>query len=146
MTTLMPRPTPVLVDVSTYITENGVLVVPPAALFLPEIRRVFCVIAGDGNIRGEHAHRECSQFMVAISGTVGITCTNGKESFEFKLSTPERGLFVPPMIWATQTYVSQLSVLTVICDKEFSEDDYIREFDLFTETCAKLDPASAEGL
>jgi hypothetical protein len=144
----MSRPTPALVDVPTFGANNGVLVVPSTALYLPEIRRVFCVIGGNDDTRGEHAHRECSQFMVAVSGRVDITCTNGNDTFEFELFTPERGLLIPPMIWATQTYRNSLSVLTVICDQEYSEDDYIRDFDLFTEMCEKrysVDTGSQQG-
>jgi hypothetical protein len=42
------------------------------------------------------------------------------------------GLIIPPGIWAQQTYLTENSVLTVLCDKLYQAADYIRDYEEFT--------------
>ena len=35
------------------------------------------------------------------------------------------------MIWATQKYKSNNTILLVLCDQEYSEKDYIRDYEEF---------------
>lgn len=42
------------------------------------------------------------------------------------------------MIWATQRYTEPDSQLLVICDQNFDEVDYIRDFEEFMSLAAKI--------
>jgi hypothetical protein len=95
------------------------------------IRRVFCVRADGGAVRGQHAHKQCSQLLVALSGQVRVSCTDGAESKTFVLKGMGKGVLIPPTIWAEQIYEEDKSVLMVICDRPYEVADYIRDFGEF---------------
>jgi len=110
---------------------NGLLVID-AQLGEPfPIARVFTVLAPVGALRGQHAHRQCSQFLIAPTGEIIVTVTDGVRSQDHRLDTGTFGLLVPPMVWASEYFVSDGSSLLVLCDQEYEESDYIRDWDQY---------------
>ena len=118
-----------LVQLHNVQEPNGLLVVNSqmAQPFL--VKRVFTLIAPAGAMRGQHAHRECSQFLVVPTGKVEVAVTDGDRIQEYCLDTPTVGLLVPPLVWASELFVSVTSSLLVLCDQEYDESDYIRDWD-----------------
>ncbi len=53
-------------------------------------------------VRGEHAHRSCHQFLICPRGSVSIVVDDGRRRAEIPLDRPDIGLYVPPMIWTVQ--------------------------------------------
>jgi len=84
-----------------------------------------------GDSRGNHAHKKCDQLMVCLSGQIKVTCDNGSNITTQLLKSGENGLFVPSGIWAKQDYLTDQAVLMVLCDRNFEENDYIRDFNEF---------------
>jgi dTDP-4-dehydrorhamnose 3,5-epimerase-like enzyme len=41
------------------------------------------------------------------------------------------GLLIPPGIWSEQLYLTENTVLTVLCDRVYEAEDYIREYSIF---------------
>jgi hypothetical protein len=41
------------------------------------------------------------------------------------------GLLILPGVWAEQKYLENSSILTVLCDQPFNEEEYIRNYDEF---------------
>jgi len=120
-------------DLQGIVDPNGWLVVG-AQLHDPfPIKRVFTVLASAGALRGQHAHRTCSQFLIAPTGHVAVTVTDGRRSQDYQLNSPDLGLLVPPMVWASESFASDTSSLLVLCDREYDENDYIREWDEYLE-------------
>lgn len=112
--------------------DNGDLVVMEGMTNIPfSIARVFVVRAPEGAIRGQHAHKMCSQFLTCPRGLVEVECTDGDQSTTIILDHPNVGLLVPPGIWSQQTYTVQGTALTVLCDRPYEADDYIREYQEF---------------
>lgn len=98
--------------------------------FVP--RRYFTVFDVPGkDVRGEHAHRHCHQFLVCVRGSVSVVVDDGVAREEVPLDTPERGVYVPPMIWAAQYRYSPDAVLLVFASDYYDPDDYIRDYDTF---------------
>jgi len=95
------------------------------------VRRTFLVKANEGEIRGAHAHRGCSQFPVVIRGEILVTVFDGSVSRKFLLNDLAQGLVIPPLNWATQKYLRNDSTLLVVCDQVFDEADYIRDLEEF---------------
>jgi hypothetical protein len=95
------------------------------------VRRAFLVEANMGEIRGDHAHRECQQLLVAVNGEITIKVTDGKTERIYRLTNSTSGLVIPALVWATQYYDSPESRLLVICDQVFDESDYIRDYTEF---------------
>lgn len=98
--------------------------------FLP--RRYFVVFDVPGKeVRGEHAHRACHQFLVCPRGSVSVVVDDGTRSEEIVLDRPDTGLYVPPMTWAIQYKYSADALLLVFASHHYDPDDYIRDYDAF---------------
>jgi dTDP-4-dehydrorhamnose 3,5-epimerase-like enzyme len=121
-----------LISLPRHTHENGELIVVQGAQHVPfAIARVFIVSALKGALRGQHAHKACTQFLMCTSGAISVACTDGFDTEVFALEGPGTGLLISPGIWASQTNLKINSVLTVLCDQEYDADDYIRNFDEF---------------
>jgi len=120
-------------DIYSVIEPNGTLVVAEAGRQVPfEIVRIFAVTAvGEGECRGHHAHKHLNQLLVCLSGKVEVIMDDGQERRSVMLDHPARALHLPPGIWAEQTYEGPGTVLLVLCDRPYEEQDYIREYDEF---------------
>ena len=94
-------------------------------------KRIFSVKAGHKIKRGSHSHKECTQILFCISGEISVICKDIDSVIEHVLKPDGNGLVIPPGIWAEQVYNEDNSVLLVFCDKNFDENDYIRDFDQF---------------
>jgi dTDP-4-dehydrorhamnose 3,5-epimerase-like enzyme len=93
--------------------------------------RIFFVSSNKNKIRGNHAHKKCNQFMFALVGKIKLICDDGLKKKQFILNSKKNGILVPPTIWAKQKYLIKNSVLGVICDRNFEEQDYIRNYKKF---------------
>jgi UDP-2-acetamido-3-amino-2,3-dideoxy-glucuronate N-acetyltransferase len=105
--------------------------------FLP--RRYFLVYAVPSEkTRGQHAHKECHQFLVCVKGQCAVVADDGKSRQEFMLDSPALGVYLPPMTWGTQYKYSADAILLVFASDYYDADDYIRDYDEFTSLlCTK---------
>ncbi|OHB44723.1 MAG: hypothetical protein A2178_01715 [Planctomycetes bacterium GWC2_49_10] len=118
-----------IIKLPHHFESNGDLVVMEGLINVPfAIARVFVVRAPEDAVRGQHAHRACAQFLTCPRGVVEVQCTDGVQTAIFVLDHPNIGLLVPPGIWSQQTYKVPGSALTVLCDRSYAADDYIREY------------------
>ncbi|KIC59570.1 WxcM-like domain-containing protein [Microbacterium hominis] len=85
-------------------------------------------------VRGEHAHRRCEQFLVCLTGSVSCIVDDGTSRREFVLSDPSMGLHMPPMTWGTQYRYSADAVLCVFASQPYDDSDYIRDYEEFLAT------------
>jgi len=98
--------------------------------FVP--KRYFLVFDVPGkDVRGEHAHKECQQFLVCARGSVSIVVDDGRRSEEVLLDRPDIGLYVPAMVWAVQYKYSADAVLLVFASHRYDPGDYIRDYEEF---------------
>ena len=100
-------------------------------------RRVFTVKANAGNIRGNHAHKECKQFMICLNGNLEILIDDGYNKKSILLSKPNQGVLVPNGIWCTIKYLKNDTILMVLCDQDYYESDYLRNYDDFIKYIGK---------
>ncbi|HEX5069102.1 MAG TPA: WxcM-like domain-containing protein [Vicinamibacterales bacterium] len=97
-----------------------------------EPRRFFLVSDVPGKeVRGEHAHRQCRQFLVCIRGSVAVVVDDGSTAEEIELTTSDRGLYVPPMTWAVQYRYSADAMLLVLASDYYDAADYVRDYEEF---------------
>jgi acetyltransferase-like isoleucine patch superfamily enzyme/dTDP-4-dehydrorhamnose 3,5-epimerase-like enzyme len=82
-------------------------------------------------VRGEHAHRRLEQVLTCIRGSLAVVVDDGHERDEVLLDSPEVGLYVPPMVWATQYRYSQDAMLLVLASDIYDPNDYIRSYEDF---------------
>jgi dTDP-4-dehydrorhamnose 3,5-epimerase-like enzyme len=108
---------------------DGEVVVAEAAAQVPfRIERMFALAAPVGAKRGHHAHRLCSQFMICVSGAVGVVCEDGSKQKMFTLDRRDLALLIPRGLWNTVEFRQDGSVLVVLCDRVYEADDYIRDY------------------
>lgn len=99
-----------------------------------EPRRFFTVFGVPSvDVRGEHAHRECEQFLVAVAGSLAVVVDDGHRRQEYALDSPGVGLHLPAMTWAVQYKYSRDAVLLALASHPYSAADYIRDYDEFLE-------------
>ncbi|WP_043328646.1 WxcM-like domain-containing protein [Curvibacter gracilis] len=81
--------------------------------------------------RGEHAHRECHQFLICVRGRCSVMVDDGQQRMEVMLDNPAAGLYLPPMVWGTQYKYSQDAILLVFASHSYDPADYVRDYTEF---------------
>jgi dTDP-4-dehydrorhamnose 3,5-epimerase-like enzyme len=99
-----------------------------------DVQRVFYLydIPG-GESRGAHAHKTCHQFLVAASGAFEVSLDDGNVKRQVQLNLANKGLHIPPGIWASEVNFSSGSICLVLASHEYNEEDYIRDYTAFKE-------------
>lgn len=82
-------------------------------------------------LRGEHAHKKCQQFLICLHGTCRVLLDDGQSRCEVTLDRPDMGVFMPEMIWGTQYRYSSDAVLLVFASHTYDAEDYLRTYDDF---------------
>jgi hypothetical protein len=82
-------------------------------------------------LRGEHAHKRCQQFLICLHGTCRVLLDDGDRRCEVTLDRPDMGVFMPEMIWGTQYRYSPDAVLLVFASRPYEAEDYLRTYDDF---------------
>jgi acetyltransferase-like isoleucine patch superfamily enzyme/dTDP-4-dehydrorhamnose 3,5-epimerase-like enzyme len=95
-------------------------------------RRYFLVFdVPSREIRGEHAHKQCDQFLICVKGTCSVVADDGVHRREFTLDRPNVGLLIPAGVWASQYKYSEDAVQLVFASDYYDPDDYIRDYRQF---------------
>jgi UDP-2-acetamido-3-amino-2,3-dideoxy-glucuronate N-acetyltransferase len=103
--------------------------------FVP--RRWFLVYdVPNQEVRGEHAHRVCHQFLVCIAGSMTVAVDDGEHRAEVSLDSPTLGLYIPPLVWGSQFRYSADAVLLVLASHPYDSSDYIRDYEAFLQATA----------
>jgi serine acetyltransferase len=98
--------------------------------FLP--KRYFVIFdVPTQEVRGEHAHKALQQFLICLKGSCSVVVDDGVHRDEVILQGANVGLYLPPMVWATQYKYSSDAVLLVLASDVYDADDYIRDYDEF---------------
>ncbi len=92
-------------------------------------------------VRGEHAHRQCAQFLICVHGSVSVLLDDGQRRAEVHLDSSAQGLYLPPMVWGTQYRYSDDAVLMVLASHPYDSDDYLRRYEDFLRAVAERDDA-----
>ncbi len=96
--------------------------------FLP--RRIYWVTDSSENVtRGAHAHKSLNQIFVVLSGSVTIDLFKGSEKQTLSLVAEGPILKLEPGYWRNIELSTPESLLLVLCDQEFAESDYIRDWE-----------------
>ena len=86
-----------------------------------------------GARRGGHAHITQEELLIAISGSFDVIVNDGFKKHIFQLNNPEKALYIPPGIWREIENFSANSICLVFNSDIFSEEDYIRDYQIFLQ-------------
>ena len=103
-----------------------------------KVKRIFFINGKKNKIRGEHAHKKCTQFFIPIQGkmTLIIETPNNKKSIILSHLSKSTAL-VPPKYWCSIKFLEKNSILMVACDKHYEVSDYLESFEEYKEYLRK---------
>lgn len=102
-----------------------------------EAKRYFMVSGvPNAEVRGEHAHRTCHQFLICAHGRVSVVADDGMHREEFLLDAPSLGIHLPPLTWGVQYKYSPDAVLLVFASEFYDNHEYIRDYNEFLTLAA----------
>lgn len=122
-----------LIDLPRIIDARGNLTVGEFERHIPFVPRRYFMVYQVPLVesRGEHAHRECHQFLICARGRMTVIGDDGARREEFVLDRPDVGFYMPPMTWGAQYNYSPDAVLLVFASHYYSATDYIRDYSEF---------------
>lgn len=121
-----------LIDIPKITDPRGNLAVIEKSTLPFEMKRLYYLFdVPSTSHRGGHAHKECVELLIAISGSFTVILDDGKDKKEVTLNKPDKGLLIPTMIWRELSDFSSGAMCLVVASQEFNEADYIREYDDF---------------
>ena len=130
---MMDRNLGYIIDLPKIFDPRGNLTVAEQRKNVPfDVARVYWVYdVPAGESRGGHAHKQCLEFIIAVSGSFHVTLDNGHERQTFLLNHPYQGLLVETGVWRTLDDFSSGAVCLVLASELYEEEDYIRDYDEF---------------
>ena len=112
-----------------------------------DVKRYFLVYGVPNmEIRGEHAHLQCHQFLIAVKGSLHVVADDGRQREEIVLDRPSLGLHLPPMTWGMQYRYSADAVLLVLASHHYDAADYVRDHDQFRGPGCRRAAGTLSGL
>lgn len=119
-----------LYDIPRFADERGAINILEIAAELPfGCQRIFYTYTvPEGSVRGEHAHKACEQFLIALRGKVHVAVDNGTCRDEILLDSPSKGLHLPSGCWGEQFSHSPDCILLVLASLPYDNSDYIRDY------------------
>jgi dTDP-4-dehydrorhamnose 3,5-epimerase-like enzyme len=111
---------------------RGRLVVAEFSKFVPfAVVRLFYIHGVPANTtRGNHAHRQCRQYMICQSGRVFIEATDATRTRRIELK-PGQAVLIEPGIFTSLTFADRETTLLVLCDRPYESNDYIQTMEEF---------------
>ena len=98
------------------------------------VRRAYYIYGTQpGTPRGFHAHRNLKQMLIVVSGSVTIHCEFCGQKQVVLLDSPDKGLLIEGLVWREMHDFSEGAVLLVLASERYSEDDYIRDYNVFKQ-------------
>lgn len=100
-----------------------------------EIKRVYYLFnTKSGVVRGRHAHKELEQIAICVKGSCRFVLDDGTDKEEVLLNSSTKGLLIQSMVWREMYDFSHDCVLLVLASQLYDENDYIRDYQEFTDT------------
>lgn len=122
-----------------YKKRSGTLV--PFSLkknFPINVKRIFIINGKKNFIRGDHAHKKCSQFLFPILGKIRVDYVSKKKEGSVLLDFSRReGYLLKPKTWCKIKFLTKNAILLVACDMEYEFKDYIESYKEFLKIINK---------
>lgn len=122
------------------ITDHRGKMIPieyPKQLEFPLKRIYYIFDVKDGVRRGYHSHNDLEQILIAFHGKVKVLIKTPYEEEIVELDSPNKGLYIGPMIWREMFDFENEAVLVVLASHEYDENDYIRDWNDYLEKAKK---------
>lgn len=130
---MSPSGKPALIDLPKFLDLRGNLSFVEEETHIPfKIKRVYWIYdVPGGEHRGGHAFKQTDELIIALSGSFDLNLHDGTTEYKYSLNRSYYGVVVPRMIWRMIDNFSTNSLALIIASTDFSESDYIRNFEEF---------------
>lgn len=128
-----------LIDLKVFGDERGRLIPFEKGNNCPfDVKRCFYIYntSAEG-VRGKHANRNSEFLMIAVSGSCKVKIDDGAKQEIIELKTPQQALYLGRMVWKEMYDFSPDSVLLVLANMLYDENEYIRDYDKFLKEVVK---------
>ena len=99
-----------------------------------EIKRTYFILNNYKKLdRGFHAHKNLNQAAICLKGSCSIYFDDLNENKIINLSSPDKLVLIPPLVWHEVREFSSDCILAVFADDFYDENDYIRDFKTFED-------------
>lgn len=124
---------PRIIELPKFLDRRGNLSFIEEESHLPfKVRRVYWIYdVPGGEKRGGHAFKETHEMIVALSGSFDVLLHDGQKEYHYSLNRSYYGVLVPKMMWRTLENFSTNSLALIIASTDYSEEDYIYDFEAF---------------
>jgi hypothetical protein len=114
-------------EISRHVDLRGELIAVDNLDSIPfKIERLFLIQKYDlHEVRGNHAHIKCQQFLIILNGSVDIVLDNGRNEICHSMNSSKNTLYVPPLHWLIQKNASKNLQLLVLASDKYDVYDYI---------------------
>tara|TARA_B100000686_G_C16436150_1_gene784611 strand:+ start:116 stop:529 length:414 start_codon:yes stop_codon:yes gene_type:complete len=101
-------------------------------------KRIFFIYGKKNKIRGDHAHKKCSQLFFVILGKIILNIQTPTLKKKIVLShKSKKAVLVPPKYWCSIKFINQKNILMVACDKDYDFKDYLETFNEYKKYLGK---------
>jgi len=123
----------------SYKKKSGTLIPFSLKKDIPfKVKRIFLIYGNKNFIRGKHAHKKCSQFILPIYGKIELTCESKSFKIKKRLNYKKKEAhLLKPLTWCKIKFLTDYSILMVFCDKEYDYKDYIEKYRDFQKIIKK---------
>ena len=87
--------------------------------------------------RGHHAHKRLTQLMFVSAGSVDVDIYEGRAMTSFHLDSNSPALLIKPGLWRELKNFQEGTTVLVLCDAQYSEEDYLRDFQVYLDWFSK---------
>lgn len=123
---------PCLVDLPNFTDARGQLGVVEAGDLPFDINRFYYLYGVPlGAQRGEHGHKRLQQILICLHGSCTVSLNDGVSITEFKLDSPDTGLYVAPGFWRSLSFNAPGTVVGVLASRPYETEDYLYTFEDF---------------
>jgi dTDP-4-dehydrorhamnose 3,5-epimerase-like enzyme len=103
-----------------------------------DIKRVYYIYGVSvGAVRGAHTHKETTQALFCIRGSITIALDDGKMKEKVILNKPNVGVILEPGVWHEMREFKKDTILLVLASEKHEPADYIRSYEDFLNLYAK---------
>ena len=122
-----------LIELPKIIDRRGNLSVIESENHIPfNIKRSYLIYdVPGGEVRGGHAFIEQKEMIVALSGSLDVIVFDRVKEQRFSLNRSYQGLYIPNGLWRHMENFSTNTLVLVISNTNYDENDYIRNYDDF---------------
>ena len=122
-----------IIPIPRVFDERGALAFAESDTTIPfTIRRVFWIYDIPSKAqRGGHAHWQCSEVVIPISGAFTMLLDDGKEKRKVRMSSPDEGILVPAGVWCELKDFSPNTILLVLASHPYDPQGYEHDYNQY---------------